>query len=385
MIRSVTRRLVGTLVSVGLTVCVFAQTPTEGPQLTIVSPESDAFVSGLTMLRASLDPPQAASAVSFFVDGRQLCVVSQPPFDCEWEAGRTIEEHQIRVVAALAGGGRIVKTVRTKSLGYAENVDVDVVQVTVTVTDSQGRFVHGLPLSAFHVFEEGRAQAISHFDSENVPLELIVAIDISGSMTSAVPKLKEAVKAFLGAVPAAAQVTLIGFNDTIFTLTRRTMSPADRIKAVDRLAPWGATSLYDVIIRGTDMLGSQPGRKALVVFTDGEDRGSFATIADVERRLQSSEVTVYMIAQGAGLTDQPLRTIMSRIAAPTGGRALFTDRIEELHGAFDDLLDELANQYLLGYPRPNLARDGKWRRISVEVDGHRQIRARQGDRATKNK
>ena len=199
---------------------------------------------------------------------------------------------------------------RTRELGYAENVDVDVVQVTVTVTDSQGRFVRGLPQSSFHVFEEGRPQSIAHFTSENVPLELIAAIDISGSMAPAMPKLKQAVATFLGSVPSGNQVTLIGFNDTVFTLTRRTTSPADRVKAVDRLASWGSTALYDVIIRSVDMLGSQPGRKALVVFTDGEDQGSYATIADVERRLQSSEVTLYMIAQGAGLTSEALKAIM---------------------------------------------------------------------------
>ena len=92
-----------------------------------------------------------------------------------------------------------------------------------------------------------------------MPLELIVAVDISGSMTPAMPKLKTAVKEFLGAVPAQDQVTLLGFNDNIFTLTRKTTDPAERVKAVDRLAPWGATALYDVILRGIEMLGRQTG------------------------------------------------------------------------------------------------------------------------------
>ena len=77
---------------------------------------------------------------------------------------------------------------------------------------------------------------------------------------------------------------------------------AERSRAVDRLAPWGSTALYDVILRGVEMLGRQTGRKALIVFTDGEDQGSHATINDVERRLQSSDVTLYMIGQGRGVT-----------------------------------------------------------------------------------
>lgn len=359
--------------------------PQPAPRLTVFAPIDKAYVSGQTMLRAGVEPADAASAVVFFVDGRQLCVVTAEPFECEWDAGRSVAEHQIRVVATLAAGGRVVQTVRTKGLGYAENVDVDVVQVTVTVTDGHGKFVRGLPQSAFHISEEGRPQRISHFASENVPLELIVAIDISGSMLPSMPKLKTRVKEFLGAVPSGDKVTLIGFNDTVFTLTRKATTPADRIKAVDRLAPWGSTALYDVIVRGVDMLGRQAGRKALVVFTDGEDQGSHATVVDAERRLQSSDVTLYMIGQGRGVTHDALRVIMERLAVPTGGRALFTESIDELRGAFGELLDELSNQYLLGYPRPDTRRDDAWRRITVDVDGHPEVRARQGYRVAASK
>jgi Ca-activated chloride channel family protein len=197
--------------------------------------------------------------------------------------------------------------------------------------------------------------------------------------------VKLAVKGFLGEVPAQDQVTLLGFNDNIFTLTRKTTNPAERTKAVDRLAPWGSTALYDVLLRGVEMLGRQTGRKALVVFSDGEDQGSHATIGDVERRLQSSDVTLYMIAQGRGVTMDSLRKIMERLATPTGGRALFSDSIEELHAAFAQLLDELSNQYLLGYQSTNSKRDDAWRKIKVDVDGHNDVRARQGYRALAGK
>jgi Ca-activated chloride channel homolog len=354
-------------------------------QLRILSPGPDTFVSGPTLLRARIEPEAVASTVVFFVDGRLVCTIVTPPFECDWDAGEGVAEHQVRVVANLLRGGRVVQTVRTKPLGYTEKVDVDVVQVTVTVGDTHGRFVRGLPETAFHVTEDGRPQTISHFASEDVPLELVVAIDISGSMTPTMPALKKAVKEFLAAVPPNNQVTLLGFNDTIFALTRKTTDPAERVRAVDHLAPWGSTALYDVILRGVDMLGRQTGRKAMVVFTDGEDQGSHASIADVERRLQSSDVTLYMIGQGRGLTLEPLKKVMGRLSTPTGGRALFTDSADELHAAFADLLDELSNQYLLGYASTNGTRDDKWRRIKVDVDGHHEVRSRQGYRATVSK
>ena len=369
------------LIAVALVIVLPAQTPAP-PSLQILSPLDGSYVNGPTLLRADVDPWPAASSVVFSVDGRQVCSLSIPPFSCSWDAGPSVAEHQVRVVVNLIAGGRVVRTVRTKGVAYAENVDVDVVQVTVTVLDDKGHYVKGLPQSAFHVFEDDKPQTISHFVSEDVPLDLVAAVDISGSMTPAMPKLKKAVKEFLSTVPTRDKVTLLGFNDTIFALTRGTTDPADRVKAVDRLAAWGATALYDVILRGTDMLGRQAGRKALIVFTDGEDEGSHAVLTDVERRLESSDMTLYMIGQGRGVTMDSLKRIMERLSKPTGGRALFTDSIDELHGAFNELLDELSQQYLLGYPSTNSVRDDSFRRIKVNVDGPYQIRARQGYRAS---
>jgi len=366
----------------GLALIVSAQAPDSAPQLKILSPGEDSYVSGPTLLRASIVPAEAAASMTFFVDGRQVCALTRPPFECEWDAGPALGEHQVRAVATLTAGGRAVQTIRTKAVSVTEKVNVDVVQVTVTVSDGHGRFVRNLPRTAFRVLEDGKPQGITHFTSEDVPLEIVVAIDISGSMTPAMPKLKKAVKEFLKDVPNQDLVTLLGFNDSIFTLTRKAGDVAERSRAVDRLAPWGSTALYDVILRGVEMLGRQTGRKALIVFTDGEDQGSHATINDVERRLQSSDVTLYMIGQGRGVSLETLKKVMERLANPTGGRALFTDSIDELHDSFADLLDELSNQYLLGYEPINTKHDDVWRRIKVEVDGHHEVRARQGYRAT---
>jgi VWFA-related protein len=365
-----------------LAAAISAQQAARPPQVRIEAPAGDALVSGPTLLRVEVEPVSGVAGVTFFVDGRQVCTIAAPPLQCEWDAGREVEAHQIRAVVNLVEGGRVVRTVRTKGLQFAERVDVDAVQVTVTITDGPGgEFVKGVPRSAFRVLEDGRPQSISHFASSDVPLELIVAIDISGSMTASMGPLKAAVKEFLAAVPARHAVTLLGFNDTAFALTRKTTNPVERVRAVDRLAAWGATALYDVIVRGVDMLGREAGRKALVVFTDGEDQGSHVTLEGVERRLEASDVTLYMIGQGRGVTEDHLKGVMGRLAARTGGRVFSTDDVGALNGAFRALLEELSNQYLLGYQPTNAARDDSWREIRVEVEGHPYVRARQGYRA----
>ena len=356
------------------------QEPAEAPRVQILSPEPDSVLNGNTRLRAEVEPSTLVSGASFFIDGRQTCEMTQAPYECDWDAGEGFTAHQVRLVVTLTTGGRIVRTLRTKSLQFNEKVDVDAIQVTVTVTDEAGRFVAGLPRSSFRIFEDGKPQAISHFTSENVPLELVVAVDISGSMTPAMPKVKTAVKGFLTAVPSRHQLTLLGFNDAIFALTRRTTDPVERVRAVDRLTPWGATALYDVIGRGSDMLVRQIGRKAVVVFSDGEDQGSHVALSDVERRLQTSDVTLYVIGQGRGVTQEYLRRIMLQLTTPTGGRAFFTESVDELEHVFDELLDELSNQYLIGYQPASAKRDDAWHAIRVEVDGQRNVRARQGYR-----
>ena len=376
------RRMLSAIVWTALAAVVAAQTPsTTAPIFEIRFPAADTFLTGPVVLRTVVDPPSAVTRVNFFVDGREVCVVTQPPFECDWNAGPDVAERQVRVVATLTTGNRLVRTVRTQGLGVTEKVDVDVVQVTVTVTNDRGEFVAGLPQSAFHIAEDGKPQTITYFASEDVPLELVVAIDVSGSMSTAMPKLKQAAKAFLGAVPAENRLSLLGFNDSVFSLTRLPTDPPEvRMRAVDRLAAWGATALYDVIVRGIDMLGARTGRKALVIFSDGEDQGSHVTLDQVEQRLQASDVTLYMIGQGRGLEVERLKKVMDRLSTPTGGRVFTMARIDQLSSAFDLLLEELSHQYLIGYPPPGEVRDGKFHEIKVRVDGHNNVRARNGYR-----
>ena len=119
---------------------------------------------------------------------------------------------------------------------------------------------------------------------------------------------------------------MLGFNDNIFTPARRSTDQAARAKAIARLAPWGGTALYDVIIRALDLLGRQSGRRALLVFSDGEDQSSHASMASVVTRAEASDATIYMIGQGRALQATALQQLMKRLATGSGGRAFFSGR-----------------------------------------------------------
>jgi Ca-activated chloride channel family protein len=354
----------------------------EAVTVTIVSPEPDAYTAGTMQLKATVAPSRRVKDIArlmFYVDGRLTCTIVEPTrLECPWDAGTQIKEHVIRAVVEMIGGDRAVTSMRTKGLDLAEAVRVEVVQVTAVVHD-RGRFIKDLPASAFRLLENSVAQKITHFSSEGAPLELVIAVDVSESMTNAMPQLKTSVKKFLSALGPKDQVTLTAFNDNLFTLTRRDTTPEQRLRAVDKLAPWGGTALYDVIIRGLQQLSKQPGRRVLVVFSDGDDKSSHATIAAVDRAVRASDATLFMVALGRGARTPALKSSIEHLVDVSGGRALFVERAEQLDEPFAEILDELSNQYLIGYESTNSKRDGAWREIKVELPDHRySVRARQG-------
>lgn len=368
-----------------LTAAMAAQEPQPELAIRLIQPEADTYISGVTRLKAQVLPPMLATRVGqilFFADGKQVCNVLDPiNAECEWDAGAEVRPHVFRVVANLIGGGRLVTSSRTKGLGQVEKVSVDVVQITAVVTE-HGRFVSGLNQSQFKLSEDGVAQNIEHFSAEGSPLEIVIAVDVSESMTLAMPQLKNAVKKFLGALGPKDQVTLAAFNDNMFTLAKRETNVQQRLRAVDRLTAWGGTALYDVIIRGVQQLSRQPGRRVLVVFSDGDDRTSHATIRAVEQAVRANDATLFMVALGRGVREQQLKSGIEKLVDLSGGRALFVERSEQLDQPFAEILEELSNQYILGYESKNTARNGTWREVKLEIPGtNYTVRARQGYRA----
>jgi Ca-activated chloride channel family protein len=382
-------RVIGWLVVVALSTSnVLAQNAGgDDVAITITSPEADTFVAGMVQLKAVVTPGRRIkdiAKVTFSVDGRLECTIMEPTrLECPWDAGSRIKEYVIRAVVELHGGARAVTSIRTKGLELAEAVRVEVTQVTAVVHE-RGRFIKGLPASAFRLREDNVVQKITHFSAEGSPLELVIAVDVSESMTQAMPQLKTSVKKFLSALGPNDQVTLTAFNDNMFTLTRRDTTAAQRVRAVDRLAPWGGTALYDVIVKGLQQLSKQAGRRVLVVFSDGDDKSSHATLQAVEQAVRSSDATLFMVALGSGVRNVKIKSSIDRLVEMSGGRALFVERSDQLDGPFAEIVEELSNQYLIGYESSNAKRDGAWREITIELPDHRySVRARQGYNAPK--
>jgi VWFA-related protein len=359
------------------------QDPMSDPRVEIVSPAPGSYVSGLVTLRAAITtgPDAVVRHVQFFADGTLVCTAEAAPWACEWDAGGDVRAHQLRAVLELLDGRRASGSLRTRSIGYAERVDVESVLVPVLVSDGD-RFVSGLDREAFRLYEDGRPQAIDTVSSENLALDLVVAVDISESMAPSLPRVKQAVRRFLDSLRPDDRVTLLAFNENVFTLARRDSTPAAWRRALDRLAPWGGTALYDVLLKGMDLLTRTTGRRALVVFSDGYDQSSRTSLESATRAVEAGDAALYVIVLGQTAQAQQSRRTIEQLAQSSGGRAFFRNRLEDLDGDFDLITEELFNQYLIAYSPTNASRDETWRRIKVEVVGRKyRVRARQGYRA----
>lgn len=358
------------------------QPPVPPATIRIVSPTKDTVVSGDTRLEIAIEPADAArtvQSVTFTVDGRLACTIERPPFVCTWNAGDVVRSRHVRVVASLAGGGRLAGNVHTKDLGFVDRVSTEAVLVPVIVT-RDGEFVRGLKQQDFDVTEDGVKQTVASLASEDAPLDLVLAIDVSGSMEHALDEVKVAVKQLLGKLRPGDAATLVGFNDTMFLAAEREKDQAARQRAVDLLSAWGGTALYDATVRTLDLVSREWGRKGLVIFSDGDDRNSLTTREAATARVQASDAMLYTIGFGGGATVPGLRAKLEAYAKATGGRAFFPHRTQDLDAVFDQIVSELANQYVISYSSTNLKRDDNWRNIKVRVrrPGKYDVRAREG-------
>jgi VWFA-related protein len=346
--------------------------------LRFVSPPPASYVTGPVLLKVAFEGAGGASAiedVTFFADGKQVCIAPATRMECEWDAGRTVEEHALRAVARLKAGGRVIANVRTRAVSFNETASVEIVQVNAVVT-AGGRFVTGLTKEAFRLLDDKQERPILGFDPTGGSLELVLAIDVSGSMKDALPDVQAAAREFLKALAPESKVTIVAFNDGVFTLAPREADLTARLQAIDKLSAWGGTAVYDVIVRLADLLSRQAGRRTLVVFTDGEDKNSRATLQDAARAISDSDTTLFAVGLERGARLAAIKANLEPLADASGGLALFAERSDKLSEPFAAIVSDLANQYTLGFePR----RDGKPHVLTVQVPGRDvRVRARRG-------
>jgi VWFA-related protein len=262
---------------------------------------------------------------------------------------------------------------------------VDVVMVTATVVDTDGRLVPDLPREAFEIYEDGDRQAVTQFTHERVPLGLGMLLDISDSMFGQrIVDARTAVERFLFELLGEDdEFFVLAFNHAPHLLTRWTTAADVVRRALDQVRPSGGTAMYDALISAMPMIQQRSRqRAAIVLVSDGADTASDAALADVRTALLRSDAFVYAVAIDSP-KPQPINTrvneaALSEITNQSGGHTAVVRDADGLAAATARIAEELNSQYLLGYAPPTRA-DGKYHSIRVRVRGtDYRVRARNG-------
>lgn len=256
---------------------------------------------------------------------------------------------------------------------------VQLVEVYATVTDERGELVTGLRQGDFQVYENNQRQDISTFAAGEFPLTVALGVDRSWSMAGKPLELaKQASRGFLNQLKTGDRSMVVAISNTADVIAPLSTDRAAQGRAITALDPWSTTALRDAIVAALDRLEPESGRQALVLFSDGNDRYSTATEAEVLARARRSNALIYPITIGK---QRP--AFLAELAVITGGRSFVLKDATELEKTLSTIARELRYQYLLGYAPTDSIEEGahEWRSIRVTLTGNHpglRVRARDG-------
>lgn len=247
-------------------------------------------------------------------------------------------------------------------------VDVNAVLVPVTVTDLLGKPILGLTSDAFHVSEDGVEQQVARVVNQDVPLSVGFIFDSSKSMTDKLEKSRDAIGRLLELSTPADEYFLVEFNDQPKLLSAFTPLPHDIANALLTVQPVGWTALLDAIqLSVNQMKKARNSRRVLVVLSDGGDNNSRYNEREIRSLLREGNVSLYAIGILGRMVTAAAMKLLSSLAEETGGRLFPVHHLNDLPDAVEKLNTAVRDQYMLAYYPTNSARDGKYRRIHVNV------------------
>lgn len=270
---------------------------------------------------------------------------------------------------------------------YTFRANVGEVLVHASVTDDHHRAVENLPQSDFSLFEDGVAQRVEYFASEDAPVSVGILVDNSGSMVDSRPEVNKAALNFVRASNPQDEVFIVNFNDEYYLDAEFTNQLSKLQEGLDRIESRGGTALYDALIASLDYLNqnAKNDKRVLLVITDGWDDASRYTLEQTVRMMQAENPPlVYCI----GLVDhddtRPMKKTVERdldaLSNTTGGIAYFPKNLQQVDAISRQVAHDIRTQYTFAY-RSNQTGAG-YRNIRVEVADpklkHLTVRARKG-------
>ena len=254
-----------------------------------------------------------------------------------------------------------------------------IVEVYATVTDGRGRYIDNLTANQFSVLEEGQSKPVFAFENHNAAVSVALLFDTTGSMVDALPPLKHAAMRLVDALRPTDSVAVYSFADAVTELQPFTSDKESAKHAILKTHARGVTALYDALVRVNHDLAARPGKKVIVVFTDGSDNSSMLMAKTAIDRSKARGIPIYTIAQGEALEHPPLLAELTNISRSTGGSTFLIRQLNDISGVFEKVSQDLLHGYLVAF-QPAPGDNHSWRRIEVVLSGVKglQVRAREG-------
>jgi Ca-activated chloride channel family protein len=309
--------------------------------------------------------------VALYAGQKKIFEWSQPPYAIDIPAAKLKGVDFVRASAIDSTNYEAADLLFLNGERYSEEIEVNLVELPVSVSDASGAPVAGLTQSDFTVLENGKPQKITTFNfAQNLPIAVGVLIDHSGSMEKRMEPTKQAAKEFFKRILRPGDRAFVAG----FAFDPQKLAPfvtdASLLEAQVDSVPnaGGGTALYDAIVTGLYRFRTLQGRKALVILTDGEDTTSRVTYDDLLTYARAARVPLYFI--GLGVSSLPLSGggVMKSLAAETGGEAIFIKNEKQLGEAYAQLEKVLRSQYLIAYNTESMRKDRAYRTIEVKVD-----------------
>lgn len=251
---------------------------------------------------------------------------------------------------------------------FTLNVNVDLVEVHVNVTDNKDHPVGNLNQDNFKVFEDRVEQNMSVFKHEDIPLSLGLVIDNSRSIEPRKERLDAAALSFVEKSNPDDETFVVHFDDTARVTQDFTSSVADLERSLASVKPFGQTAIYDALLMALDHIEeARHTKKVLLLVTDGVDNVSHHTLDEAVEATKRSRVAVYVVGLLSFSGGEKAENDLRRIAEASGGRAFFPENVEQAEAMMQRVARDLREQYTLGYFPKNVKHDGLWRSVRVEV------------------
>jgi Ca-activated chloride channel homolog len=343
-------------------------TPARRFRVRLVEPRKEKIYESSLRAEAEVEIPdgETLERVEMYLNDTRVATLYQPP----WIQPMFLPKDQplayVRAVAYLTDGTSAEQLEFVNAPLDINTLEVDLVELYVTVLDRRGRPVTGgLAEKDFTVTEDGARQKIARFERvDDLPIHAAVAIDVSASMLTSLEKTQAAaLQFFQKLVQPKDRAALITFNDHPVLNVRFTKDVKALSGGLAGLKSERGTSLYDSLVFCFYNFNGIRGRRALLLLSDGRDEGSRFTYDEALEFARRSGVTVYVIGLGEDVEKKKL----ARFAEETGGRAFFPRKADELAGIYAAVEEELRSQYLIVYQSGSNRTDSGFRTVDLKV------------------